>query len=45
MRNNRKYHDRIAAKYDQVYDTEYWRFYREISWRHLKPYLDRKSVV
>jgi ubiquinone/menaquinone biosynthesis C-methylase UbiE len=39
MRNNRKYHDRIAAKYDQVYDTEYWRFYREVSWRHLKPYL------
>lgn len=39
MRNNRKYHDRIAAKYDQVYDGEYWRFYRELSWRHLKGFL------
>ena len=39
MRGNRKYHDRIAAKYDQVYDGEYWRFYRDLSWRHLKPYL------
>jgi ubiquinone/menaquinone biosynthesis C-methylase UbiE len=39
MRNNRKYHDRIAAKYDQVYDSEYWRFYRDLSWRHLKPFL------
>jgi ubiquinone/menaquinone biosynthesis C-methylase UbiE len=39
MRSNRKYHDRIAAKYDQVYDSEYWRFYRDLSWRHLKSYL------
>ncbi|MEY3162169.1 MAG: hypothetical protein RIT25_2160 [Planctomycetota bacterium] len=39
MRANRKYHDRVAAKYDQVYDTAYWRMYREISWRHLKPFL------
>jgi len=39
MRGNRKYHDRIAGKYDQVYDGAYWRFYRDISWRHLKPFL------
>jgi SAM-dependent methyltransferase len=39
MRSNRRYHDRIAAKYDQVYDGEYWRFYRDLSWRHLKPFL------
>ena len=26
-------------RYDQVYDGEYWRFYRELSWRHLKGYL------
>jgi SAM-dependent methyltransferase len=39
MRRNRKYHDRIAAKYDQVYDSAYWRFYRDLSWRHLKPFL------
>ena len=39
MRSNRKYHDRIAANYDQVYDSDYWRFYRDLSWRHLKPFL------
>ncbi|HEX5051805.1 MAG TPA: methyltransferase domain-containing protein [Planctomycetota bacterium] len=39
MRGNRKYHDRIAGKYDQVYDSPYWRFYRDLSWRHLKPFL------
>jgi SAM-dependent methyltransferase len=39
VRSNRKYHDRIAAKYDAIYDSGYWRFYRELSWRHLKAYL------
>lgn len=38
-RKNRRYHDRIARRYDQVYDTPYWRFYREISWRHLRAFL------
>lgn len=39
MRENRRYHDRIAGRYDQIYDGGYWRFYRELSWRHLKPFL------
>lgn len=39
MRSNRSYHDRIAARYDHVYDTAYWRFYRDLSWRHLRPCL------
>ena len=38
-RRNRRYHDRVAGRYDAVYDTAYWRFYREISWRHLKRFL------
>ncbi len=33
------YHDRVASRYEGVYDTPYWRFYREISWRHLKRFL------
>ena len=37
--SNRKYHDRVAGRYDDVYDTPYWRFYRDVSWRHLKPHL------
>ena len=36
---NRRYHDRIAARYDQIYDTPYWRFYRDVSWRHTKRWL------
>lgn len=42
MRGNRKYHDRIAGKYDRIYDTGYWRFYRELSWRHLKAFLPQQ---
>ncbi len=38
-RRNRRYHDRVARRYDQVYDTEYWRFYRELSWRHMRGFL------
>lgn len=38
-RGNRRYHDRVAGRYDQIYDSAYWRFYREVSWRHLKPHL------
>lgn len=40
--SNRKYHDRVAGKYDDVYDTPYWRFYRDVSWRHLKPYIPER---
>ncbi len=38
-RSNRRYHDRVARRYDDVYDTPYWRFYRDLSWRHLQRYL------
>ncbi len=38
-RRNRRYHDRIAGRYERIYDGAYWRFYREISWRHLKAFL------
>lgn len=36
---NRRYHDRVAGRYDTVYETDYWRFYRDVSWRHLKRFL------
>lgn len=36
----RKYHDRVAARYDATYDNDaYWSFYREITWRRLKRFL------
>ena len=39
QKSNRKFHDRIAGQYDRIYDSPYWRFYREISWDHLKKFL------
>jgi ubiquinone/menaquinone biosynthesis C-methylase UbiE len=39
MRGNRKYHDRVAGRYDRIYDTPYWRAYRDLSWRHLKAFV------
>jgi ubiquinone/menaquinone biosynthesis C-methylase UbiE len=38
-RANRRYHDRVSKRYDDVYDTPYWRFYRDLSWRHLQRFL------
>ena len=35
---NERYHDRIAPIYDDVYDkSPYWRFYRDLTWRSIKP--------
>lgn len=37
---SRTYHDRVAGRYDAVYDNDaYWSFYRELTWRNLKRYL------
>lgn len=38
-RSNRRFHDKMSKRYDDVYDTPYWRFYRDVSWRHLQRYL------
>jgi SAM-dependent methyltransferase len=38
-KGNQGYHDRVAGKYDQIYDSAYWRFYRDVSWRHLQGFL------
>ena len=41
-RKNRRYHDRVAGRYDAMYDRPYWRFYRDLSWRHLAKFLPEK---
>lgn len=38
---NRKYHDRVASRYDSIYDDPYWDFHDRITWNHLKPLLPR----
>jgi ubiquinone/menaquinone biosynthesis C-methylase UbiE len=38
---NRKYHDRVAGRYDAIYDDAYWEFHDRITWNHIKPLLPR----
>ncbi len=38
---NKRYHDRVAAKYDNIYDDAYWEFHDRVTWNHLKPFLPK----
>lgn len=38
---SRRYHDRVAGKYDSIYDDPFWEFHDEITWRLIKPHLPR----
>lgn len=38
---SRRYHDRVAGKYDEIYDDPFWAFHDEITWRLVKPHLPR----
>ncbi|HVT83223.1 MAG TPA: methyltransferase domain-containing protein [Phycisphaerae bacterium] len=38
---NRRYHDRVASRYDSIYDDPYWEFHDRITWNHIKPHLPR----
>ena len=42
---NRRFHDRIAARYDQIYDDPYWEFHDRITWNHIKPFLPRNPIA
>lgn len=41
---SRRYHDRVAAKYDRIYDDPYWDFHDQLTWRNLKPFLPRNMA-
>lgn len=41
-RANRAYHERVAARYDEVYRGPRWRAWYELSWAGLKPHLPRE---
>lgn len=43
--SNRRFHDRIAARYDTIYDDAYWDFHDRITWNHLKPLLPREGTA
>lgn len=36
---NQKYHDRIAGKYEQIYDDQYWQWHDALTWDHIKRFL------
>ncbi len=36
---SRRYHNRVARKYDQIYDDLYWEFHDELTWRAVKAHL------
>ncbi len=38
---SRRYHDRVARQYDNIYDDVYWEFHDELTWRSIKPHLPR----
>jgi S-adenosylmethionine-dependent methyltransferase len=41
---NERYHDRVAPIYDDIYDgSDYWRFYRDLTWHSLRPRLPRTA--
>lgn len=43
-RGAERYHDRVASKYDAIYQGEaYWEFYDTVTWEHLKPHLPRDA--
>lgn len=43
--SNRRYHDRVASRYDSIYDDPYWEFHDRITWNHLKAFLPREPAA
>lgn len=37
--SNRKYHDRVASRYDSIYDDAYWDFHDRVTWNHIKAFV------
>jgi ubiquinone/menaquinone biosynthesis C-methylase UbiE len=40
---SKRYHDRVAKKYDAIYDGDFWRFHDRLTWEAIKPYLPRDA--
>jgi SAM-dependent methyltransferase len=36
---NQKYHDRVAPRYEEIYDDDYWQWHDALTWEHLKRFL------
>ncbi len=42
---SRRYHDRVASRYDSIYDDPYWEFHDRITWNHLKNFLPKNPAA
>jgi len=42
---SRRFHDRIASRYDAIYDDPYWEFHDRITWNHIKPHLPKNTAA
>lgn len=51
VRNKRsavqKYHDRVAPRYDESYNDDYWKWHDSLTWDYIKPHLpkDQRAAV
>jgi ubiquinone/menaquinone biosynthesis C-methylase UbiE len=36
---SRRYHDRVARRYDSMYEDEYWRFHDRLTWSAITPHI------
>lgn len=36
-----RYHDRVAGRYDDIYDDAYWAWHDRLTWEHLRGHLPR----
>jgi SAM-dependent methyltransferase len=41
----RRYHDRVAGKYDDIYGDAYWAWHDALTWDYLKPHLPRDTSL
>jgi len=37
-----KYHDRVAGRYDDIYDDAYWAWHDRITWEHIRGFLPKR---
>ena len=40
---SRKFHDRVAPRYDAIYDDPYWEFHDRLTWQHLKTFVPKAT--
>jgi ubiquinone/menaquinone biosynthesis C-methylase UbiE len=40
----RRYHDRVARRYDASYDDAYWQWHDALTWDYVKPHLPRNQA-